>query len=98
MSSPVSVTATFNASTNQFVMLPGPVYYATIQEAYTAAAADAVLKVRNQTFTENLVFNGVAVTFDGGYDAGWSKVGDTTIDGDVTIADGSVTVSNMIIQ
>jgi len=90
------VTATFDPS--PLVMLPGPFFYATIQDAYSAAVADAVLKVRNQTFSENLVFNGANVTFDGGYDALWAVGGFTTIHGDVTITNGGITVSNMIIE
>jgi len=91
-----SVIATFNPS--PLVMLPGPVFYATIQDAYSAAAADAVLKVRNQTFSENLVFNGANVTFDGGYDATWAAGGYTTIHGDVTVTTGGVTVNKMTIE
>jgi hypothetical protein len=92
-----TVTAIFDLP--QLVMLPGPVYYASIQTAYNAAAADAVIKLRDQTFIENLVFDSANVTFDGGYEETWTNAtGFTTINGDVTIAAGGVTISNMIVQ
>jgi len=94
------VIATFNYK--PLVMMPGPAYYATIQDAYNAAAEAALLQGRDQTFTEDLVFDRtINVTFEGGNDATWNVVGDTTINGTVTmggVAGGSVTISNMIIQ
>ncbi len=93
------VTATFNYK--PLVMMPGPLYYATIQDAYNACVEGTVLKGRDQTFTEDLVFDKTAnVTFEGGNNAAWTVVGDTTIHGSVTmggVSGGSVTISNMII-
>jgi len=94
-----SVTATFDYK--QLVMMPGPTYYATIQDAYNACVEGTVLKGRDQTFTEDLVFDKTAnVTFEGGNNVSWAVVGDTTINGTVTMggaSGGSVTISNMII-
>jgi hypothetical protein len=80
-------------------MMPGPEYYATIQDAYNACSEGAVLKGRDQAFTEDLVFSrAVNVIFEGGNDATWNVVGNTTINGTVTMADGGITISNLIIQ
>jgi len=94
------VTATFNYK--QLVMMPGPEYYATIQDAYNSCVDGTILQGRDQTFTEDLVFDrSVNVTFNGGNDATWNVVGNTTINGTVTmagVAGGSATISNLIIQ
>ena len=94
------VTATFNYK--PLVMMPGPLYYATIQDAYNACVDGTVLQGRDQTFSEDLVFDRtVNVTFNGGNNAAWTVVGNTTIHGTVTmggVAGGSVIISNMIIQ
>jgi uncharacterized repeat protein (TIGR02543 family) len=94
------VTATFTAK--QLVKM-GTGYYASIQDACYAAVEDVVLQVRDQIFTENLVFDqAINVLFDGGNDENWTASGNTTINGTVTIggavAGGTVTISNMIIQ
>src|SRR6185369_11325264 len=94
------VTATFNYK--PLVMMPGPLYYATIQDAYNACVEGTVLKGRDQTFTEDLVFDrAVNVTFEGGNNDSWTVVANTTINGTVTmagVAGGSTTISNLIIQ
>jgi len=94
------VTATFNYK--PLVMMPGPLYYATIQDAYNACVDGTVLKGRDQTFTEDLVFDrAVNVTFEGGNNDSWTVVANTTINGTVTmagVAGGSATISNLIIQ
>jgi len=94
------VTATFNYK--PLVMMPGPLYYATIQDAYNACVEGTVLKGRDLTFTEDLVFDrAVNVTFEGGNNDSWTVVGNTTITGTVTmagVAGGSATISNLVIQ
>jgi hypothetical protein len=90
------VTATF--SHKPLVMMPGPMYYASIQDAYNAVTGTTILKLRDQTFTENLVFNlAMDVTFDGGYDFAWAQIGSTSINGTVTIENGSVTANYLTI-
>ena len=94
----MGITATFNQK--QRVMMPGPVYYASIQSAYTACTAGTVLKLRNETFSQDLLFDiEKDVTLDGGCDATWTPVVDgfTEIIGSLTIAAGSVTVSGLSI-
>lgn len=92
------VAANFTAK--QLVRV-GDNYYASMQAAYNAAGEGATLKGSIQTLFEDLNFNLTPnISFDGGYDETWTKVVDanTTISGSVTLAGGSVTISNMIIQ
>jgi hypothetical protein len=91
------VTASFNVK--PLVRMPGPTYYATIQEAYNAAANGSVIEMRNQTFTEDLVFAGtISVTLDGGKDDTFNPTGYTSVNGSLSIVAGSVTIRNLIIQ
>jgi len=93
------VTATFTAKQ---LCKVGTDYFASMQDAYNAAVEGSVLLGRDQVLTENLVFDrNVNVIFTGGNNASWTVVGNTTIDGTVSIegtAGGSVTISNLIIQ
>jgi MBG domain-containing protein len=92
------VTATFNVK--QLVRMPGPTYYATLQEAYNAASNGGVIEVRDQTFAEDLVFNRtINVTLAGGKDDTFTNpTGYTSVNGSLSIVDGSVTIGNLIIQ
>jgi hypothetical protein len=90
------VSATFD--TKKMVMLPGPTYFATMQDAYNAASGGDV-KFRDQTFSEDLVFNRpISLVLDCGMNDVWSNVGYTYLSGSLTIANGTVTISNLVIQ
>jgi predicted glycosyltransferase len=95
-----TVTATFNQPP---MVMMGLVPYATIQAAYAAAPAETTLKVRDQLFNADLLFDGaVNLIFLGGYNTTWDEpaAGNTTVNGSVTVsgASGSVTVNNLIIE
>jgi len=98
VNSPTDVTATFTAL--PLVKMPDSSYHPSMQAAYNAATEGNTLQLRDQSFTENLDFNRtVQVTLDGGWNTDYTAVtGNTTITGTVTITDGGITVSNMIIQ
>ncbi|HDH11382.1 MAG TPA: hypothetical protein ENG83_04150 [Nitrospirae bacterium] len=51
------------------------------------------------TFTENLNFNrNISVTLEGGYDCNYSAIiGNTTLNGNMTISNGTITTENLII-
>jgi len=97
MNSPTSITATFTAQ--PFVKLPGG-NYASMMEAYIAATDGQTMQLRDQIFTENLDFNrAIQVKLDGGWNTDFTAVtGNTTINGTVTVTDGGITISNVIIQ
>lgn len=91
------VTATFNYK--PLVMLPGPLYYATIEDSYIAAGVTELIKMRDQTFSEGIILNQEkAITLDGGYDVTWAQTGYTSLSGSLTIMAGSATINNLIIQ
>ena len=98
MDSSKGVTAIFNV--NPLVRMPGPTYYATIQEAYNVANNGDVIEARDQTFTEDLVFaRSISVKLDGGKDDTYSgSTGYTSVNGSLSIVNGSVTINNLIIQ
>ncbi len=92
-----SVTATFNAM--PLVRLPGPIYYATIQEAYDNSSNGDSIAIRDQTFSENLVLGrSINVLLDCGKDATWNTTGYTTVNGSLTVVNGGVTINNLLIQ
>ena len=93
-----TVTATF--SVKPLVRIPGPTYYATIQEAYNASNNGDIIDARDQTFTEDLVFaRPISVGLYGGNDEAYlTSIGYTTVNGSLSIVNGLVNVKNIIIQ
>ncbi len=77
----------------------GSVGYSTIQAAYNAAVNGDMIKCRELTYIENLTVNGdIAVTLEGGYDAGFTtnygKM--TSLKGTLTttVGGGTITIKN----
>ncbi len=73
------------------------VRYATIQEAYDAAANDALLKARVGTTSEDILLDrDRKVTIKGGYNSNFSsQSGFTAIDGSLTVGAGELTVADL---
>lgn len=72
----------------------------SLQNAYNQANNGEVIRVHTATFAEELILNrSVAVTIDGGYtDSRYTvKLGVTTLLGTLTIADGTLTASDLAI-
>jgi hypothetical protein len=88
------VNATFNIIP---LVRIGTTDHATITSAYTAAADGATIMARTYTFIEDLTLDrAISVILAGGYDAGYSSAaGVTSIQGSLTITDGTVTVSGL---
>ncbi len=85
------------------VKIPGAAqpYYSLIQDAYNNSAADGdEIQCRASTFAENLNFDrNITITLKGGYDSGFmSNLSSTTINGSLTISNGTITVENIVIQ
>jgi len=90
------VTATF--SLKPLVKSPESTYFATIQDAYNASSG-GIFKLRDQTFSEDLLFNlPISLSLYCGMNDTWNQAGYTALNGTLTIANGSVTISNLIIQ
>ncbi|HDH05784.1 MAG TPA: choice-of-anchor D domain-containing protein, partial [Nitrospirae bacterium] len=77
-----------------------PVYYSTLQAAYDAAVDGDIIQSQAVIFTEDLNINrSISVTFEGGYDCDYTAVsGNTTINGTMTISDGTATVGNFVLE
>lgn len=74
-------------------------YYTLIQTACDEAAANQTVQIQATDFNEDLILaNPVAVTLEGGFDAGFSaNPGWTTVTGTITISGGPVTMENLAI-
>lgn len=99
VNSDFSITALFNLLQPVKIASVSGSGYSTIQSAYDAAAQVDAIQILAQTFTENLFLNRqVSVTLTGGYDSTYtSPQGVTTINGTMTVSDGTVTVANLVI-
>lgn len=77
-------------------------YFTTLNQAYKAAIAPGSYTIRAQAvpFIEDLLLNrNVALILTGGYDAAFStQGGETSIQGTVTIGNGSLTVEHLAIR
>ncbi|MBI5055171.1 MAG: PKD domain-containing protein [Nitrospirae bacterium] len=79
-------------------------YYTTLQSAYDAAVDGDIIQSQVVLFIENLIINdpatpGKAVTFEGGYDCGYTnKTGNTELKGQVTNSKGIVKLKNFVIK
>lgn len=74
--------------------------HASLQDAYTAANDGETFLLQVFSFTENLYFNfSKNIILRGGYDSNYnSSAGVTTIQGSLTIEQGSVDISDVVIQ
>jgi len=74
--------------------------YATIATAYPEITADGLLLLRDLTFNENVDFNRpVAFTLKGGYDLNFTaNNGTSTINGTMTVTDGTLTMDNITLR
>jgi hypothetical protein len=84
------------------VRLSGPPhsYYSSLAAAYAAAPGGDTIQSQASVFAENLSCSrNISVTLKGGYDSLFTtNAAFTTINGSLTITDGTVTVENIVIQ
>jgi PKD repeat protein len=73
-----------------------PLYYSTIQSAYSPAFDGDTIQSRDLFFTENLTLNrGILIYFEGGFNCGYTvNEGITVIYGDITISDGTLIINS----
>ncbi|MHC4685536.1 MAG: multicopper oxidase domain-containing protein [Planctomycetota bacterium] len=76
------------------VMNPPIEYYFSVQTGYNNADNLENIQIKAETFTENLLFDqNKAVTFEGGYDCAYVSItGTTTVIGNITLNNGSITI------
>jgi hypothetical protein len=77
-----------------------PVYYSTLQSAYDAAIDGDTIESQAVEVTENLDLNSnKSITFIGGYNCDFSEItGYTSINGSITINDGTVVMENFKVK
>jgi hypothetical protein len=99
MNSAVNVSAVFSLMPVQ-VGGSTPQYFNLLTSACAAAPDSATIRLQAVSFTECLLLNRpVALTLSGGYDATYGSVsGMTALIGNLTVADGTLTVENLTIQ
>ena len=75
-------------------------YFNTVQDAYNAAANGNILQISAMVFNEDILLNrDITTIFSGGYDCEYEIItGYSTVDGTMTINNGTVTVKNLIIK
>ncbi len=75
-------------------------YYSSFHSAYNAASSGDTIQSQAISFYENLDFNrNISITIEGGCSADFaSEIGFTTINGTMTISDGTVVVEDLILQ
>ncbi len=76
------------------------VYYILLSEALAEPQRGDIINVRAEAFTGNLIIDTPnSITLAGGYDCGYyGAIGYTTLNGNLTIANGTVTLGGFIIQ
>lgn len=101
MNADKTVYAIFNDAPNPIrINLPKTSDYSKFSDAYFASASGASIKAWGTSFAENLLFNqDKKISVVGGCNTAYSICsGLTTINGTMTIQNGSVEVSNLVIQ
>lgn len=76
-----------------------PTYYPSLQDAYNNAVDGDTIQVQAVIFTEDLFINlNKSVLLEGGYDGAFTtNSGNTTLNGNMTISNGTITTENLII-
>jgi PKD repeat protein len=93
-----SVVKTDYIASCGLIRVQGPpvIYYPTLLDAYNAAEDGETIQGRDHTFSESLYFNSdKSILLEGGYDCSYTTItGRTTISGNVTIGNGTVTIQS----
>jgi len=95
-----AASAPSNSVTPAVQVLAGGSSYSSIGAAYAVIADSGLLQLRDIVFNEIVDFNRpVTFSLKGGYDADFIGNSDfTTINGTLTVSDGSVTMENIVIR
>ena len=95
------LTATFNYKPVRVIAPPSvPAYFNTLAAAYAAAPNGATIQTQVSTFLEALTLNRpITLTLDGGKDIGYmTTVSVTTVQGSLTVSQGQVIISDVVIK
>ena len=77
-----------------------PAYYSSLQDAYDSAGDGETILSQTVIFTEDLLIDlNKSVVLEGGYDCSYTTIiGKTTLNGNMTISDGTLTIENFELQ
>ncbi|TNF52348.1 M6 family metalloprotease domain-containing protein, partial [bacterium] len=77
-----------------------PAYYGSIQAAYDAAGGGNIIQGKDRVLIGDVTMNlNKVVTLEGGYNCSYSAVsGVTTIQGDMTISNGTIVIGDFVIE
>ena len=79
-----------------------PSYYSTLQDAYDSALDGDIIQCKDFVFTDDLYIDDTgnkSVTIQGGYNDDYSSiVGISSLDGNLIISYGTVTIENLLLQ
>lgn len=95
---PAAVSAAFSAILQ--MARTGGTSYATVADAYAAAADGAAIRLAAAALTEALTFDrDISIDLSGGYESTFTTVtGQTIISGSLTLASGTVSLSDIVLQ
>lgn len=101
MDSDRHVTAHFGSCGSPVRILGAdPVYYFSIQDAYDESVNADIIQLQDVIFSEDIqIDRDVSITLQGGYDCTYySNIGRTTLEGSMTISNGTVTIERLVIE
>ena len=75
-------------------------HYLTLQEAYDNALTNEIIQAKNITINENIYMDyDIDVFFQAGFNSNYSSIiGETSINGDMTISDGTLIIQSGIME
>ncbi len=91
-----SVSAVFDACMFEARVMETAAYSTSIQSAYDNAGAGETVQGRSTVIAEDLMIDAnKSVAIAGGYNCDYSAItGSTTVNGDMTVTDGVITIQN----
>jgi YVTN family beta-propeller protein len=75
-------------------------WYLSIQDAYNASGDGYTIEIQSEIFTEDLMLDHYkTVTLQGGYNTDFDAIlGDTILNGSITIVNGMISIENLILR
>ncbi len=77
-----------------------PVYYSSIQDAYSASQDNDIIQMQDAVFPGNIYIDrDISIILQGGFDCSYNNnTGITTLDGSMTISSGTVMIENIVLE
>ena len=74
--------------------------FSSIQNGINAADTVTIMKITQETYVENVILNTlIQLMFQGGWNSTFTAIqSNTTINGSLTISDGTLIIENIILQ